>query len=48
MNRNYILQKNEDINFINLHLESLPCNKEIRNFARYSKLEKNHIIKLLS
>ena len=41
MNRNYILQKNEDINFINLHLESLPCNKEIRNLQINQLLQEN-------
>ena len=41
MNRNYILQKNEDINFINIHLESLPCNKEIRNLQINQLLQEN-------
>ena len=41
MNRNYILQKNEDINFINLHKESLPCNKEIRNLQINQLLQEN-------
>ena len=41
MNRNYILQKNTDINFINLHLESLPCNKEIRNLQINQLLQEN-------
>ena len=41
MNRNYILKKNKNINFINIHLESLPCNKEIRNLQKNQLLQEN-------